>query len=829
MESVINVLNQAGATFVGFSWAMLFQSSVLIVVLYGVDLLIRRRVRAVVRYGVWMLVLVKLILPPTLSAPTGIGYWVSVPAPAQEIRTVESQPVLPVAAKVNSTVNTSSLNAETTPQSFIETSTVTKVQPEIAVPIEAEKVRTLTWHAWMLCAWIAGVIAVLGLLFQRLWFVRRLLAQSRPADAAWDELTQACAEQVGLRNPIEMRVSKYLHSPAACGLIRPVILMPKAIEHAMSQDRRRAILLHELVHIKRADLWVNLIQTLLQVAYFYNPLPWLANAHIRNLREKAVDETVLTKLGHDDAGQYSTTLIDIAEIAFTKPHFSLGLIGVVESRKALTGRIKHILGRPMPTSAKIGIAGLVCIMVFAFMLLPMTRGPWTAPLYDEETRSLLDQLPADEKDPSRFSFPDHEISDPNRTIPPAIDRQYDQVRQYIDELKGELTKGQYTSSRQEFEALRQTDDAFPVSLYAQRWLIILDWLYGKCDTASAAEQMMRLAEAQTDMPQANFTRAYAAVILARDGHLDMAHDMFMDCPPTQTPQWGWFVFEMNKYMDHYVAGCAPNVDRMIRGSVTQKARTDAQWQSLEKDLRAAQTAYADYIEYDLLPSVAAVVNHHQRHPFTDIERLQCVDSVVTLMTQHLSCFSLGHTTKAIAGRVRLEIHPKILAAWSRLLDLHDPEQQPDKMSWHVDQIKSLCAKLDLPLDVLPRWWDRISADADKAPSGVRLTWVEAGRMPHVARVHLVMRKVSKQELREINRLIEQLKSEDEAEWQTAAKALSAIGPKVAGPLSGLFDQGGLDVKAVNILKPMAQTEQVQAVMVSILEFNRALYNNAPFT
>jgi hypothetical protein len=124
------------------------------------------------------------------------------------------------------------------------------------------------------------------------------------------------------------------------------------------------------------------------------------------------------------------------------------------------------------------------------------------------------------------------------------------------------------------------------------------------------------------------------------------------------------------------------------------------------------------------------------------------------------------------------------------------------------------------------WWDRISADADKAQSDVAQTWVEAGKMPHVARVHLVMREVSKQELRKINRLIEQLKSEDEAVWQIAAKALSAIGPKVAGPLSGLFDKRGTDVKAVNILKPMAQAEQVQAVMVSILEFNRALYNNA---
>jgi hypothetical protein len=186
-------------------------------------------------------------------------------------------------------------------------------------------------------------------------------------------LTWACTTQVGLRNPIEVRVSVSLHSPAACGLMRPVILVPKSIEHTLSEDKLRAVLLHELVHISRADLWVNLGQTLLQVAYFYNPLLWLANAQIRNLREKAVDETVLTKLGDDEAGQYSTTLIDMAEIAFLKPHFSLGLIGVVESKKALTGRIKHILGRPIPKSAKVGFIGATVIILCALILLPMTR------------------------------------------------------------------------------------------------------------------------------------------------------------------------------------------------------------------------------------------------------------------------------------------------------------------------------------------------------------------------------------------------------------------------------------------------------------------------
>ena len=78
MAGIVDILNRAGEEFCEFAWAMLVQSGALIVLLYLVDLLIRRRVRAVVRYGMWMLVFVKLVLPPTLCLPTGIGYWCGV-------------------------------------------------------------------------------------------------------------------------------------------------------------------------------------------------------------------------------------------------------------------------------------------------------------------------------------------------------------------------------------------------------------------------------------------------------------------------------------------------------------------------------------------------------------------------------------------------------------------------------------------------------------------------------------------------------------------------------------------------------------------------------
>src|ERR1017187_2901167 len=82
MNSFIETLNQWGGNFLDLAWPMLWQSSLLIVALFAVDFLFRRKIRASIRYALWLVVLVKLCVPPTLALPTSPAWWVhKIPPP----------------------------------------------------------------------------------------------------------------------------------------------------------------------------------------------------------------------------------------------------------------------------------------------------------------------------------------------------------------------------------------------------------------------------------------------------------------------------------------------------------------------------------------------------------------------------------------------------------------------------------------------------------------------------------------------------------------------------------------------------------------------------
>ncbi len=377
LHACVAGVNGIGRGFCTHAVGMFVQSGVLIAVFLIADLLLHSRLRATVRYWIWMLVIIKLLLPPTFALPTGIGHWLgeyaALPSPAgrQALEAAGSQespgqPVLPETAGQPLAPLAQRSNAD--------------VEAAMTDPVEsaAGPGARLTWQGAAVLLWGVGVLAFVVLVIRRVLFVRRLVAQGHPAQGEPADLLEECRRRMNIRRPVGMKLLSGSFSPAVCGLRRPTILLPEALLTRLTPDNLRAVLIHELAHVKRADLWVNSLQTVLQITYFYNPLVWLANAIVRRVREQAVDEMSLVALGAE-ARSYGNTLIDVAEMALGRANPALRLVGVAESKKSLEGRIRHMITRPIPKNARVGVAGVLTVVALGAVMLPMAGARTEAP------------------------------------------------------------------------------------------------------------------------------------------------------------------------------------------------------------------------------------------------------------------------------------------------------------------------------------------------------------------------------------------------------------------------------------------------------------------
>ena len=415
---------------------MFIQSTILIVLLFAIDFFLRKRVRAVFRCFLWLLVLAKLLLIINVASPVGIETWINKLRPTQIKRqTIFANSFLPTIeqnkkfalskihhereGKQDVVINKKEFSSST--ESSVEISPMAAVK-ESAVTVQTQplnKLPPLNWQGYVFLSWCIGILVFVVLLIQRLFFIKGLISQTKNAAPETQNLFEECCKTMKLNtNKIKLKISSNMVSPAVCGLFRPSILLPDYLLNKLDHQQLRAVLLHELSHIKRYDLPINFLQTALQIIYFYNPFVWFANNIIRKVREQAVDEAVLVALGNEASG-YSNILIDIAEMAFFRPALGLRLIGVVESKKALLQRIKHILNRPMPKTVKLGFTSVLSLIIVAALVLPMAKAEVEKPRHTQGANAQRSNV---------YYHVQSKITNPKSKILPGLQKKINDAR-----------------------------------------------------------------------------------------------------------------------------------------------------------------------------------------------------------------------------------------------------------------------------------------------------------------------------------------------------------------------------------------------------------------
>lgn len=173
--------------------------------------------------------------------------------------------------------------------------------------------RSADWGALAAVAWILGMV-VIGVKVAAGWvLVWRMVRRASPlTDDAWAGELLRASERVGLARPVRLLRSEGAQVAFTTGLLRPVVVLPTGCVD-WAPERRRAVLMHELAHVRRGDLATHLLGRAACALHWYNPLAWLAAKRLRAESERACDDLVLT-LG-TRASEYAGHLLDLVRSA----------------------------------------------------------------------------------------------------------------------------------------------------------------------------------------------------------------------------------------------------------------------------------------------------------------------------------------------------------------------------------------------------------------------------------------------------------------------------------------------------------------------------------
>lgn len=231
-----------------------------------------------------------------------------------------------------------------------------------------------TWQQaqpWIVSLWICGV----ALLSSRLLFgwigVWQIRRRGISAPGWLVEQTQRLAAELRMACP-ELEVSHRVQEAIALGFLRPMILLPAAWVTQMPPDMLEAVLAHELAHIRRHDLWINLFQRIVETLLFYHPAVWWLSRRLRIERELCCDELVVRVT--QNPLRYAETLEHIGRLSLAS-HSAPLIVSIMGSRSMLSVRIRNILRLPpQQQSSWAWLAGVIPLLLAGAVYWSMATG-----------------------------------------------------------------------------------------------------------------------------------------------------------------------------------------------------------------------------------------------------------------------------------------------------------------------------------------------------------------------------------------------------------------------------------------------------------------------
>jgi bla regulator protein BlaR1 len=299
--------------------------------------------RARVRHWLWLTASVKFLIPFWVLTSVGgsLGRWLIPAAPVSRLPLAIQQIVQPFAPIQDAALSVARImEAPATPNLF----------PTL-----------------LLALWFCGFVAVLLYGWTRWRRVAAAVRSSAPITEGPELEAFRRIEWNGWSGLPRLVSSKANLEPGAFGLFRPVVCLPAGIADRLNDAELKAILTHELCHIRRRDNVTAIMHMAVEAIFWFHPLVWWLGARLTEERERACDEEVVRMGGEPQV--YAESILKVCEFYIASPVACAAGVTGGELKKRIEGIMMHRYARAMSLEKKLMLAAAAVAAVtgpFAF-------------------------------------------------------------------------------------------------------------------------------------------------------------------------------------------------------------------------------------------------------------------------------------------------------------------------------------------------------------------------------------------------------------------------------------------------------------------------------
>lgn len=283
------------------------------------------------------------------------------------------------------------------PVTLTEPAFLPSAVPQPPVDDEAIEGASPLWFQlapWIVVFYATGVVVMLIRLLIGILRINRQAAQAaRIEDSPLVTILRSLAERWSMTIVPVLAQAEHVLVPKLVGLVRPTILLPASAVSGMSVEELELILAHELAHVRRRDMWINLLQRITEAVLFFNPALWYLTRRISTLREYCCDDMVCRSQSESNDElrlRYATALLRVTEMAHPQLADRADLAALAASGRSpseIRRRVARLLGESVREPLQFSRGGWMALLavVTVSILGPALWKTYAEPTEEKQT------------------------------------------------------------------------------------------------------------------------------------------------------------------------------------------------------------------------------------------------------------------------------------------------------------------------------------------------------------------------------------------------------------------------------------------------------------